>query len=485
MQQQTIDYSRKWYVMVAVGVSILLSTIDLTIVNVALPTLVRDLNSNFPTVQWVVLSYLLTQATLLLGIGRLGDIFGKKKLFITGFIIFTVGSILCGLSPTVYWLIAFRVVQAVGAALLLALGMAIITEAFPPAERGKALGISGSIISVGIIVGPTLGGLIISSLSWSWIFFVNIPIGMIGILVGLRYIPDFKPHGHQKFDYFGAVTLFISLLTLLLALTWGQQLGFTEPRIMLLFLAWTIFLVLFLIIEWRISHPMIELPIFRNNLFSIGLITSFMTFVAIAGTVILMPFYLENVLGYSIRQVGLLMAVVPIFMTVIAPVSGTLSDRFGTRPMTVIGLLVLLAGYYAMSTLNANTTAFGYLLRLLPVGVGMGIFQSPNNSAIMGSLSRERLGIASGLLSISRVLGQTTGTAILGAIWASRVTVHTGSILSGGATTAPIIAQVSGLQDTFWVVIILMALGLVLSIWGLVQARRLRQQATVTQMSSG
>jgi len=485
MQHQTIDYSRKWYVMVAVGVSILLSTIDLTIVNVALPTLVRDLSSDFPTVQWVVLSYLLTQATLLLGIGRLGDMIGKKKLFIAGFIIFTLGSTLCGLSSTVYWLIGFRVAQAVGAALLLALGIAIITEAFPPAERGKALGISGSIISVGIIVGPTLGGLIIGSLSWSWIFFVNVPIGIIGILVGLQYIPDFKPHGNQKFDYFGAIALFISLLTFLLALTWGQQLGFTDLRIILLFLGWVIFLILFLIIEWRISQPMVQLTIFRNNLFSVGLITSFITFVAIAGTIILMPFYLENVLGYSPRQVGLLMAVVPIFMTVIAPVSGIMSDRYGTRPITIIGLLALLVGYYALSSLSSETTAMGYLLRLLPVGIGMGIFQSPNNSAIMGSLPREQLGIASSMLSISRVLGQTTGTAILGAVWASRVIVHNGSIPPGGATTAPIAAQVTGLQDTFWVVIIMIALGLILSIWSLVQARRLRQQATVTQLSSG
>jgi EmrB/QacA subfamily drug resistance transporter len=204
MPNQPVDYSRKWYVMAAVGVSILLSTIDATIVNVALPTFVRDLNTNFPTVQWVVLSYLLTQATLILGIGRLGDMFGKKRLFTIGFIIFTLGSVLCGLAPTVYWLIVFRVVQAVGAALLLALGMAIITEAFPQTERGRALGISGAIISVGIVVGPTLGGLIIAALSWRWIFFVNLPIGIIGTLLGIRFVPDFRPTGRQKFDYWGA-----------------------------------------------------------------------------------------------------------------------------------------------------------------------------------------------------------------------------------------------------------------------------------------
>lgn len=477
MQNTPVDFSRKWFVMAAVGMSILLSTIDGTIVNVALPTLVRDLSTNFPTVQWVVLAYLLTQATLILSVGRLGDMLGKKPLFVVGLVIFTAGSVLCGLAFNVYWLIAFRMVQAIGAALMLALGMAIITEAFPPQERGRALGISGSIISVGIVIGPALGGLIIDSLSWRWIFFVNLPVGIVGTWMALHYIPGLKPGGKQRFDYFGAVTMFISLLALLLALTWGQQLGFGAPQILLLFAVSIIFLVLFIVIEWRIKQPMIDLHMFRNNLFSMGLITGFITFVCIAGAVILLPFYLENMLGYSPRNVGLLMAAVPIVMMVVAPVSGSLSDRFGTRPITVIGLVILVAGYYAMTTLNAQTSAVGYLLRLLPVGIGMGVFQSPNNSAVMGAVQRERLGIASGLLSISRVLGQIVGIAVLGALWAGRVIFRTGAILEGGASAAPIPAQITGLQETYWVVVMMIAIALLLSVWGLVQQRRLPRRA--------
>ena len=484
MNEETVDYSRKWYVMAAVGMSILLSTIDATIVNIALPTLVRDFDTNFPTVQWVVLSYLLIQATLMLSVGRLGDMVGKKPLFTAGFVIFTVGSVLCGLAPTVYWLIGFRMVQAVGAAMLLALGMAIITESFPPTERGKALGISGAIISIGIVIGPTLGGFIIDALSWRWIFFVNLPIGIVGTLMAIRYIPALRPTGRQRFDYPGAITLFISLLAFLLALTWGQQLGFTDVRIILLLAGSLVFLVAFIAIEWHTSEPMIDLTMFRNNLFSVGLITGFITFFAIAGIVILMPFYLENVLGYSTREVGLLLAAVPLVMTVIAPLSGSLSDRFGTRSITVIGLLILLVGYYALGSLDAETTAAGYLLRLLPIGIGMGVFQSPNNSAIMGSVSQQRLGIASGLLSVTRVFGQTTGIAILGALWASRVTAQVGVTLSGGATSAAADAQVAGLQDTFVVVMFLMVIALVLSAWGLIQERRLRHQTTPAEAGS-
>ncbi len=478
--QEPIDYGRKWLVMLAVGAGILLTTIDGTIVNVALPTLVRDLNTNFATVQWVVLAYLLALATLMLSIGRLGDMIGKKPIYNGGFVVFTAGSMLCGLAPSIYWLIGFRVVQAVGGAMMLALALAIITEAFPPAERGKAMGISSGIISVGIVLGPTLGGLIIEASSWNWIFFVNLPVGILGAFLVHRFVPSFKPAGGQRFDYWGAVTLFLSLLSLLLALTVGQQIGFDDRRILLLFAGFVLFLFLFVLIEWRSSQPMIDLRLFRNRLFSINLVTGLFTFVAIAGTVILLPFYLEIVLGYNTREVGLLMAAVPVILGVVAPISGALSDRFGTRPITALGLFILLIGYYAMRGLSQQTTAIGFILRLMPVGIGMGVFQSPNNSAIMGSVPRERLGIASGLLSITRTLGQTTGIALLGALWAGRVIALSTRPLPGGATTASAGAQIAALRDTFWATVILMALGLGLSLWGLAQERRLGRAATST-----
>jgi EmrB/QacA subfamily drug resistance transporter len=479
--ENIVDYSRKWYVMAAVAMSIFLATIDAGIVNVALPTLVRDLNTDFATIQWVILSYLLTLTTLMLSIGRLGDMIGKRSIFTAGFVVFTMGSALCGLAQTVYGLIAFRVLQAVGAAMILALGVAIVTEAFPGQERGRALGLIGTIVSLGVIIGPTLGGVIIKVLSWHWIFFVNLPVGVIGTLMAWRFVPNFRPLGRQRFDYWGAVTLFISLLALLLALTLGQELGFGNTRISLLLGGWLIFLIVFLIIETRTVQPMIDLKIFRNILFSVNLVTGFLTFVAIAGVFILLPFYLEDVLNYNTQQVGFLLAVIPVGLGIFAPISGALSDRFGTRPITVLGLITLLMGYVGLTGLSTETTTWGYILRLIPIGIGMGIFQSPNNSAIMGNVPRERLGVASGLLSITRTLGQTVGIAILGALWAIRVMFHTDGFLAGGATTALGAAQVAGLHDTFVVVTILILLGLALSVWGLVQERRLRRQVAVAQ----
>jgi EmrB/QacA subfamily drug resistance transporter len=462
-----INHSKKWYILAAVGMGVFLATIDGSIVNVSLPTMEKSFQTDFALVQWVVLAYLLTVTTLMLGIGRLADIYGKKPIYTAGFIIFTVGSVLCGLSPTIYPLIGFRVVQAVGAAMVMALGMAIVTEAFPRSERGRALGISGTIVSVGIAVGPTLGGVIVQNLSWHWIFFVNLPIGIIGTFMVIRYVPNFKPPGGQSFDYWGALTLCISLLSLLVALTLGQRNGFGDGMVLILLGAFVFFLVTFIAIELRMDQPMIDLRLFRNSLFSVSLTTGFIIFVCLAGSLLLMPFYIQNVLGYDPQQTGLLMATVPVALGIIAPISGEFSDRFGSRPITVAGLAMLTLGFLAVSSLDAETTTLGYVLRFLPVGLGMGIFQSPNNSAIMGAAPRDRLGIASGMLAVTRTLGQTTGIATLGALWVGQVFRHAGEVLPGGATVASVDAQVYGLRATFVIVSILIFAALLLSIWGL------------------
>jgi EmrB/QacA subfamily drug resistance transporter len=467
-----VDYSRKWYVLAAVGMGVFLATIDGSIVNVSLPTMEKSFQTDFALVQWVVLAYLLTVTTLILGIGRLADIYGKKPIYTTGFIVFTIGSVLCGLAPSIYALIGFRIAQGVGAAMIMALGTAIVTEAFPGSERGRALGISGTIVSVGIALGPTLGGVIVQNLSWHWIFFVNLPIGVIGTWMVTRYVPNFKPPGGQRFDYRGALTLCVSLLSLLVALTLGQRAGFGDSRVLLLLGTFAVFLAIFIAIELGEDQPMIDLRLFRRSLFSVSLTTGFIIFICLSGSLLLMPFYIQNVLGYDPQRTGLLMATVPVALGIISPISGSLSDRFGSRPITVAGLAVMTVGFLAVSSLDAETTTAGYILRFLPVGLGMGIFQSPNNSAIMGSAPRDRLGIASGMLAITRTLGQTTGIATLGALWAGQVFKYVGNVLPGGATTAPMDAQVYGLRATFVIVSALILLALALSVWGLREERK-------------
>jgi len=258
------------------------------------------------------------------------------------------------------------------------------------------------------------------------------------------------------------------VLTMLVALTLGQALGFNHPVILSLFGIWILSILLFLYIELHISDPMIDLTIFNNYRFTLNLFTGFLSFVSLAGMILLMPFYLENVLGYLPHQVGLFLAIVPLAAGSISPLSGMLSDRFGTRIISILGLSILLTGFISLTSLNEATSAAGYVLRFLPVGLGIGIFQSPNNSAIMGAATHNRLGVVSGMLSITRTLGQTAGIAILGSFWATRVALYTDHQTSLVHADTPVAAQVAGLQDTITVIVMIIGIALLLSIWAVV-----------------
>lgn len=424
-----------------------LSTLDSSIVNVAIPTLQRQLGATFATVQWVALGYMAVLASLLPGMGRLADMRGKKSIYVTGFVVFTLSSALCGLAPNVYWLILFRIVQGVGAAMITALGAAIVTENFPPAERGRALGITGVVVSLGIVTGPTLGGLLLQHFSWHAIFFVNVPVGMAGVWMVWQFVPRSRPVPGQRFDLAGAVLLATSLLSLLFGLTASQSTGWGSPVTLLLLGGCIAALLLFAIVERRVAQPMIDLSLFRNVLFSVNLVTGFMIFIAIAGAIFLMPFYLGVVLGYPIQQVGILLAVLPIGLGIMAPLAGYLSDRFGPRPITAMGLFVATVGFALSSTLQADTPAWAYVLKYAPIGIGIGLFNSPNNSAIMGAVPRARLGVASGLMGLTRLLGQTVGVATLGALWVTQTLAAAGGPPGMDPAAAPAAAMVAGLHD--------------------------------------
>ena len=232
---------------------------------------------------WVVIAYLLTLATLTLSVGRLGDMLGKKRIYTTGFGVFTLGSVLSGVAPSIEWLVGFRVLQAVGASMIFALGMAIITQAFPPGERGRALGISGALVSIGIVIGPSLGGLIVDQWSWRWIFIVNLPIGIYGTAAAHRFVPDVPPPGGQRFDFKGAAVFFVGLLTFMLGLSLAQSRGFSSGPVVSLLGIGISALVVFVLIERRVDQPMLDLALFQDRLLTINLLTGWMTFFAISG----------------------------------------------------------------------------------------------------------------------------------------------------------------------------------------------------------
>jgi EmrB/QacA subfamily drug resistance transporter len=407
----------------------------------------------------------------MLGVGRLADIAGKRRIFCAGLTVFVIGSILCGLAPGAYWLIGFRLLQSVGAAMTVALGVAIVTESWPPKERGKAIGVSGGVISLGIVIGPALGGLIISVLNWRWIFFVNLPLGLLALFLVLRYVPPLQPVGHREpFDFLGAGIMGLGLLALTVALTAGQGLGFSDRRILALFLLFIAAVIAFVMVEQRVPYPLVDLSLFRNPQFSLNLLTGALTFIAIAAVTFLLPFYLQLVLGLPVVRVGILIASVPLVLAILGPLAGSLSDRFGTRPVSVVGLGFLVLGYLTSSTLSVSTTPLGFVLRMLPIGLGMGTFQSPNNSAIMGAAPHNRLGVASGMLSVTRTLGQTTGIALMGALFASRLNHYAGMPVDISEAAPAILTQ--ALHDQFLVMAGLVGTGLMISLWSWRRERR-------------
>lgn len=459
-----VDYSRKWFVMGAVSMGVFLSTIDGSIVNIALPTLQEEFGAQFSSVQWVVLAYLLVLGTLSLLIGRLGDMIGKKRIYTTGFVVFTAGSLASATSQSVGILIGWRIMQAVGAAMVLSLGIAILTEAFPPTERGRALGLIGTTVSVGIVVGPTLGGLILSASTWRWIFLVNVPVGIIGTITSLRYIPNTIPGGKQRFDFAGAGLFALAITSFMLGVTLGGSRGFGSGLVLSLLTMAAVLAITFVMWERKVDQPIIDLAIFENKLFSINIITGLLAFVCVSGVFFISPFYLERTLGLESRQIGLLLAASPILLAIFAPASGLMSDKIGARPITIAGLIVLLFGYWSFRRLGVNTTPTGFVLALAPIGVGMGLFQSPNNSIIMGSVRPERLGIASGLLNLTRILGQITGIGVLTTFWSIRADAAGGQNDPAGIVT--------GLHDTMLVAIALIGFGFSLAVWGYLAERR-------------
>ena len=440
----------KWGTMLAIGLGVLMATLDMSIINLALPTLVRELETTFPTVQWVILSYVLVITSMMLSVGRLGDIVGKKKLYMVGVVVFTVGSLFCGFSPTIGLLIGFRGLQGSGAVMMQALGTAIIVEVFPSTERGRAMGVIGGIVSVGLALGPAIGGVLIGLFGWQSVFLINVPIGIVSGFMVMRLVPSSvrNPQG-DRFDIFGAVIVLVLLISYASGMTLCQKLGIRDPRVIGLLLCCGFSLAAFILVEKRVVLPMIDLNLFKNFLFSLNLLMGFVVFIALAAT-FLLPFFLEFVKGYPTAKVGLMMMIVPVSMGLIAPGAGMLSDRFGSRGISVLGLSIAAGGCLAISTLHAEVDTVGYVLRLVPMGVGLGLFLSPNNSAIMGAAPGKHLGIVSGLLSLSRTLGHTTGVPLMGVIYTTMVISAEGISKLSHITSANAESLVFGLSKTFY-----------------------------------
>jgi EmrB/QacA subfamily drug resistance transporter len=458
----------KWRVLLVVGAGIYMSTLGTGIVNVALPVMAEEFGASLALTQWVVLSYVLCITGLLLPAGRLADILGRKEVFLAGFVIFAAGSALCGLSPTIEWLIAARLVQGVGGALVQANSGALVTQAFPASERGRALGLVGSWVSLGLLSGPLVGGVITEYAGWRWAFYVNVLITAVATPAGWRLLRPSPVARGQRFDPLGAALFFVAVGALMLGINQGPVWGWGDPRTVGLLVLAAGAGGVFVWVERRVAQPTVDLALFQNRGFAAAVGAGFLSFMASASTVLLMPFYFRLVLGLRSDQTGLLLVATPAAVMLLAPVSGSLADRFGSRLIASLGQAVLLAGFVSLLTLPAEGGLAMAALRLAVIGVGIALFNSPNSSAMFGSVPPARLGLVGGFQALTRNLGQSLGQTISGVIFSIAVLAAAG--LPGGALTgaaqAPPEALLAGFQAAFLWSAVLSGAALLVSLVG-------------------
>jgi EmrB/QacA subfamily drug resistance transporter len=420
--RNTISIDRKWLVLAAVGVGTFMSALDGSVVNTTLPLIRRAFGSDVATVEWVVTIYLLVVSGLLLSFGRLGDLRGHKVMYVSGFAVFVGSSALCGLAPSVESLVAFRAVQALGAAMLFANGPAILTGNFPAAQRGQALGLQATMTYLGLTAGPALGGFLAGRFGWRSVFYINVPVGVLALALSARFIPRDRPAERSgRFDVAGAGAFLLGLMTLLLALNQGHDWGWTSAPVLGLLAAAAAFGSIFVAIESRVASPMLDLRLFSSRIFSTSTASAVLNYICLYSIAFLMPFYLIQGRGLGPAQAGLILTAQPLVMAVAAPLSGTLSDRIGSQLLSTAGMAILGIGLLLLARLGSESS-FGQVAgALVVVGIGIGIFISPNTSALMGAAPRNRQGIAAGVLATARNVGMVLGVGLAGAIFTTVV----------------------------------------------------------------
>lgn len=426
-----MNIKKEWGILFTVLPMTFMCTLDSSIVNVALPTMAKELGTNMAGIEWVVTSYLITICATILLFGKLGDAVGKTKIFKLGIGVFTIGSLLCGLSNSLFMLILSRIIQAIGAGAAMATNQGIITEAFQPNERGRALGMSGTAVALGTMVGPTLGGLIVSVAPWTYIFLINIPIGIIVYIAIIKVLPIKKSQSIFKIDIKGTILFMVSVILLFISINFAQNLGYTNVIIVTSFILSIILFIIFIEVEKKCDHPMLDIKIFKNKLFSLSIFCGFTSFVSIGAVNIILPFYYQDVLSLSPSTAGLMMTVSPIILAVVAPASGYLSDKIGSEKISALGLSILSIGIFLLIILNINTplAIVGVLVGIL--SLGSGIFQSPNNSLIMSTVEKNELGVAGSVNGLIRNLGTTTGIAISTSILYNTMSMRLGYKVEG------------------------------------------------------
>ena len=457
----------KWIVLSVTTIGALMAAIDSTIVILGLPDMMVKLHADLIEMIWVIMGYILVSTVFLLTFGRVADMFGRVRMYNLGFVVFTIGSALCGFSGNATQLIIFRLVQGSGAAMMVVNSVAIITEVFPPNERGKALGVNGITFAIGGVAGPILGGLILTLADWRWIFFINVPVGIIGAIWGYRVLKEMNTRKEgERFDILGALTFSAGLTALLIALTLGIEYAFTSTPILILFGTFVISIAFFLWWERRVSNPVLDLSLFNNRIYNFSVLAAMIQSLALFAVNFLIVFYLQGVLGYDPLKAALMLIPLPVMTSIMAPLGGNIADRIGARIPATIGLLVQGAALVWLSQITPAMPYWQIAIGLGLMGLGGGLFYPPNTSAAMNGAPKNRLGIASGTLATLRQAGMVTSFALSLAVAASSLPravmmqLFVGNNVALGS--APMKAFVTGMHNAFYVstVLVLIAAGI-------------------------
>ena len=461
----------RWWILISVAMFTFMSTLDGSIVNIALPTMSNDLSVPMNQAEWIVSIYLIVVCACLLLFGKIGDSFGKIKVYKIGTLIFTIGSLLCGFNHSLGFLLFARIVQALGASMTMANNSGIITEVFPVNQRGRALGSIGAFVSLGSIAGPGLGGLILAHFSWSYIFWINVPVGIVTMLIGLKFLPKDITMSGTKIDRLGFISFAGFIITFFGGIFIGQEQGFGHIVPMVLFVLGLVSFITFLLIEKNVAIPLIQFKIFKNLTFSLSLFTALLNFAATFFVNVVIPFYLQNTRGLSPSKAGLLMMVFPLIMVIGAPISGYLTDKIGSNKLVLNGLTLLSSTHLMYIFMNGNTPIWYYIMATAIMGLGNSMFQSPNNTLVMSSVDKAYLGVASSMNAFARNLGMVVGIALSTTILYAAMSHEYGSRVTTYIASRPDIF-IYGMRITFLCSMILCLIGLILTITRTIQTNK-------------
>jgi EmrB/QacA subfamily drug resistance transporter len=428
----------KWAIFGLVSVGTFMTTLDASIVNIALPSIAHAFGTPVSgPIEWVVIGYLVVIAATLLSFSRLADIAGRERVWVGGLALFTLGSALSGLAPNLALLVAARGLQGLGASLIFAPALALIVDAFPISQRGQALGMNALIVSLGVTAGPTLGGLITESLGWRWIFFVNVPLGLIGVLVARRVFTFARGSRTRRFDLRGAVAFGLGLAGLSLGLSFGSEWGWASPAIVLILAVAVLALGAAIVIERRRRDPLVDLGELFSRRLGLPLAGFLFSILALFSVGFLLPFYLEELRGLTPLAAGLLLTPYSLGLAAAAPISGRLADRGHAGWLGPVGLGLAAVSLCLLAMVGISTTPVDIVVLLAVSGIGQGLFLSPNTTAVMSAVPADQSGTASSLIATTRVVGQALSVAIAGAIFIGLGGAAAGAALVGGAPTGP------------------------------------------------